>query len=83
MAIDPNKSIIGHYWRSYGLETSKILDMKRKESNTLLFETGLVHTFTYNYSLKIKQKKGKSFDLPDQETLNNFGPIKILMVPNG
>ena len=44
MEIDLQKSLISYDWRSAGFETSKILDTKCKENNTLIFEVGLVNT---------------------------------------
>ena len=54
---------------------------KCKENNTLLFEVGLVYTCTYNYSLKSNSQKIILFNFPCQETLNNFGPINVLLAP--
>ena len=76
-------SIISHDWRSYGLETSKIIDTKCKENATLLFKVGLVYTWNYNDILKRNSQKCILFYLPYQETLNNFGPINILLALPG
>ena len=62
---------------------SKIHDKKCRENNTLLLEVGLVYTCTYNDSLKIKSQKYIWFNLPDQETLNNFWTIKVLLATPG
>ena len=53
MEIDLQKSMISPDWRSAGLETSKNIDKKCIENNTLLFEVGLVYMCTYNDSVKI------------------------------
>ena len=51
------------------------------ENITLLFGVGLVYTWSYKDSLKIKPQKGIWLYLPDQGTLDNFGPINILLAP--
>ena len=83
VAIDLQKLTISYDPRLSGLETSKIIDIKCKENNTLLFEVGLVYMYTYSDSLKVDPQKCILLDLPDQETMNNFGPIKILLAPPG
>ena len=57
--------------------------MKCKYNNTLLFKIILVHTCTYNNSVKSNTHKCILFDLTDQDNLNNFGPIKVLLAPPG
>ena len=83
VSIDLQKSKIGHDWRTAGSDTSKILDQKFKENHTLYFEIGLIYQCTYNDSIKSSTQKALLFDLPDQQELDNFRPIKILLAPPG
>ena len=39
------------------------------------------YKFTYKDSIKINSQKYILFNLPDQDTLNIFGPINILLAP--
>ena len=43
----------------------------------------MVYTCTYKDSIKIDPQRCILFDLPDQETLDKFGPINILLAPPG
>ena len=83
VAIDLQKSKISHDWRPADVETSRQLDKKCKENHTLLFEVGLVYSCTYNDGPKSNTQKAILFDLPSQDVLNVFGPIKMLLAPPG
>ena len=49
----------------------------------MIFEVGLIYTCTFNDDKKSNSQKAILFDLPSQETLDKFGPIKILLAPPG
>jgi predicted GIY-YIG superfamily endonuclease len=82
-AQDFQKSRYGHDWMVASEETSNTLDKKCREPKLLLFEVGLVYTCTFNDNKKSNSQKAILFDLPTQETLDNFGGIKVLLAPPG
>ena len=48
-----------------------------------IFEVGLIYLCTFNDSKKSNTQKAILFDLPDQDALNNFRLIKVLLAPPG
>ena len=82
-AEDFQKSKYGHDWRPSTTETSNILDKRCREPRRLIFEVGLIYMCTFNDDKKSNSQKAILFDLPTQETLDEFGPIKILLAPPG
>ena len=82
-SVDIQKSRFSHDWRGADIETSKLLDKKCREPKLLLFEIGLIYTCTFNDNKKSNSQKAILFELPDQESLNAFEPIKVLLAPPG
>ena len=82
-SVDIQKSRFSHDWRPADVETTKLLTLKCREPTLLLFIVGLVYTCTFNDGKKSNSQKAILFDLPDQETLETFSPIKILLAPPG
>jgi predicted GIY-YIG superfamily endonuclease len=80
---DVQKSRWAHDWRSASTETSQLLDKKCREPQILIFEIGLVYSCTFNDRIKSNTQKAILFDLPDQDVLDRFGAIKVLLAPPG
>ena len=82
-AEDCQKSRYSHDWRPAELDTSQLLDKKTREPQLLLFEVGLIYTCTFNDKRKSNSQKAILYDLPNQQTLDSFGSIKVLLAPPG
>ena len=80
---DSQKSRYCHDWLPAEKETSEMLDKKCREPQLLLFEVGLIYTCTFNDNKKSNSQKAILFDLPNQNTLNEFSSIKVLLAPPG
>ena len=82
-AEDKQKGLWSHEWVAAEREVVKSLNQKCREPNKLLFEKGLVYTITFNDNRKSNSQKALLFDLPSQQQLDAFEPIKILLAPPG
>ena len=80
---DIEKSRYGHDWKNADNETTKMLNKKCQEPETLLFEKGLIYTCTFNDNKQSNTQKAILFDLPSQQSLDSFEPFKILLAPPG
>ena len=80
---DMQKSRYSHDWKTADFESSNMLNRKCREPKMLLFEIGLVYCCTYNSTDVSNLQKAILFDLPKQEDLNMFKPIKVLLAPPG
>ena len=82
---DVEKSRFSH--REWSVATSNTVDQleqKVKEPNELLFFRGAKYEFTYNEETKFSQSQlGLLFDLPQQEDLDRFHKVNILVAPPG
>lgn len=71
-------------WYSASETTSNMLDKKVKEPRTLLFYKGGVYICTFNKKGSFSQSQmALLYDLPDQDDLQNFKPIRVLLAPPG
>ena len=72
-------------WYTASISTSTILDEKLKESKTLLFFVGAIYTCTFNHPNGdfSHSQMALLFELPDQEKLDNWQKIKMLVAPPG
>ena len=71
-------------WMPASETTSSTLEQILKEPEVLLFFRGAVFECTYNVEGKFSQSQmALLFDLPSQEDLNTWRPIKILVAPPG
>ena len=82
-ANDIKKSRYGHDWHPADDDITQQLNKKCREPEELLFEIGSVYTCTFNDQKKSNSQKAILFDLPSQEALDEFQPIKILLAPPG
>ena len=80
---DVYKSRHGHDWIAASTEITELLNNKCREPQRLLFKVGLTYTCTFNDNRKSNSQKVLLFDLPSEQTLNTFGPIKVLLAPPG
>ena len=73
-----------HECKSESENTSNCLDHKLKEPRSILFFKGSVYEFTYNEDGKCNQSQlWILMEVPDQEDLNRFRKITILVSPSG
>ena len=84
-AEDIEKNRYSHQeWITASENTSTKLEQKVKEPKTLLFFKGAIFECTFNKEGKFSNtQKVLLYDLPSQETLNNWQPIKVLLSPVG
>lgn len=83
-SVDVEKTIYSHEWVRATNETSLALDKKCKESSELLFSVGAIFECTFNKEgVHSQSQRAILFDLPNQEDLDQFRCIKLLLAPPG
>ena len=72
-------------WYTASESTSNILNQKLKETNVLLFYKGAIYTCTFNHSNGSFSHSQMVFlfEIPTQDTLDNWQKIKVLVAPPG
>ena len=71
-------------WLNASESTSNALDQRCKELRSVLFFRGAIYECTYNKPNKFSQSQlALLYDLPTQEDLDQFRPIKVLIAPPG
>ena len=86
LSEDVEKSRFSHEeWNVASDFSSIVLDQKAKEPRSLLFFKGAIYLCTFNEKNEAHSQSQMAFlfDLPDQESLDRWQKIKILVAPPG